>query len=680
MMTNTFGNCLSRGILLCLFAGHFVHMATAQDLWKEGVVRDFHFTFSSTNFWAKLEATATNENEIVADLVVDGITYTNVGIRMRSSSSSLPPGLKKPFNVKLNHVVEGQDLYGFSTLNLNNGAVDPTLTRETIGYRILREYMPAPRTAYIRLHFNEVYWGLYLLVEQPNRDFLEDWFSSNDGTRYKADRPGAAAVNTSRLRWFGPDTNSYITRYEAKTPTHTNAWTDLIDVIDTLNNEPAATFKAEIEQLINVDRALWYFAIMNLIINSDDCMGAGHNYYMYFDEADGRMNLIPWDLNEAFGVHGPSTAPWTYDVLKNAGKANYPLVSKFLGVPEWRELYFAHYRTAMNRWMNWANVIGPLNDQYQDLIRDDVAADTNLLYPAYFDPSFPGRVFLTFHWAHGLKEVVENREAFLRTHADLTKQEPQISNVTPLKESVAPGEAFWVTAVVTGAVAIQTVELRSSVSGVFDATVMHDDGLHNDGAAGDGLYGGFFTAADSFRIMRYYVHASDTSGTVQVSPPEAEHQCYSFRVGRGEPAGPIHINELMADNETTQLNEFGIYPDWFELYNAGTNTVDLSGYTITDNFDIPAKWTVPMGTTLAAGAHLLIWADGNSVTNTLALDTNFKLGKGGDELALFNPKGVLLDAVVFDEMSEDFSLGVWPDGGSTLYDMAVPTPGTTNRR
>ena len=83
-------------------------------------------------------------------------------------------------------------------------------------------------------------------------------------------------------------------------------WTDLVNMIDKLNNTPSGTFKAEAERVINIDRALWNLALHNLLINSDDYMGAGHNYYMYFDPTDGRMNMLPWDMNEAFGVRLPA--------------------------------------------------------------------------------------------------------------------------------------------------------------------------------------------------------------------------------------------------------------------------------------------------------------------------------------------------------------------------------------
>ena len=87
---------------------------------------------------------------------------------------------------------------------------------------------------------------------------------------------------------------------------------------------------------------------------------------------------------------------------------------------------------------------------------------------------------------------------------------------------------FWVTARVTGAPAIRDVALRFTTVGAFDSSRMYDDGAHRDGAAGDGIYGGSFPAGAPLRTMRYYVHATDIAGTVQVHPLEAEHTFFWF--------------------------------------------------------------------------------------------------------------------------------------------------------
>ena len=661
--------------------------ANAQDLWDQNVTRDFYFTFTQPTYWQDLLNTRTTGVDISADLTVDGVLYANVGIRIRSSSSSLVAGNKLPFNLTLDSFVPGQDLYGFDTLNLNNGAVDPTLTRETLSYHVMRNYMPAPRTNYFRLHLNGTYWGLYILVEQPDKAFLRHWFTSEEGTRYKGDRPGGAAVGTSRLNWLGSTHSLYFNSYEAKTPTHPNVWADLVNMIDKLNNTPSGTFKAEAERVINVDRALWNLALHNLLINSDDYMGAGHNYYMYFDPTDGRMNMLPWDLNESFGVHGPSTNPWNYSVLTNATNTSYPLVQRLLSVPEWREQYYAHYRTAMRAWMDWTNVLGPLNAQFQNRIRADVLADPNLLYPAYFNPSFAGRVFLSFHYVHGLQEVALARRTYLQSQTHLTKPEPQISQVTPLQTTVAPGQAFWVTALVTGTPAIARVELRASVAGIFVANQMFDDGQHNDGGAGDGVYGASFPAGGPLQLNRYYVHATDTSNTVQVFPLEAEHHFLSVRSSPGPAVGPIRINELLADNVAVDRDEVGDYDDWVELHNTGSTPYDVGGHYLSDDPALPAKWKFPVNTIIPAGSYIRVWCDNEPTEGPL--HATFKLEKNGEFVVLSDTDANarrFLDGVEFPEQKADRSYGRVPDGGADFFFEYTPSanaplvsPGFFNR-
>lgn len=54
---------------------------------------------------------------------------------------------------------------------------------------------------------------------------------------------------------------------------------------------------------LNVDNVLKYLAIQTFIYNHDGLTGTvSHNYYLY--EENGKLNLIPWDMNEAFTVSG----------------------------------------------------------------------------------------------------------------------------------------------------------------------------------------------------------------------------------------------------------------------------------------------------------------------------------------------------------------------------------------
>ncbi len=49
-----------------------------------------------------------------------------------------------------------------------------------------------------------------------------------------------------------------------------------------------------------MDEVLRYFVVHNFVVNGDSYTGSMiHNYYLY--EQDGKLSMIPWDYNLAFG-------------------------------------------------------------------------------------------------------------------------------------------------------------------------------------------------------------------------------------------------------------------------------------------------------------------------------------------------------------------------------------------
>lgn len=146
----------------------------------------------------------------------------------------------------------------------------------------------------------------------------------------------------------------------------------------------------------------------------------------------------------------------------------------------------------------------------------------------------------------------------------------------------------------------------------------------------------------------------------------------------------IVINEWMADNSHTLANPLnGKFDDWFELYNYGTNTVDLGGYYLTGTLTNKTKCLIPNTHQylVPPKGFFLVWADNNSgsnATNRPDLHVNFKLGKSGDNIGLFAPDGTTIDAFSFGAQATDVSEGRYPDGGPALFFMPAPTPLTNN--
>lgn len=141
----------------------------------------------------------------------------------------------------------------------------------------------------------------------------------------------------------------------------------------------------------------------------------------------------------------------------------------------------------------------------------------------------------------------------------------------------------------------------------------------------------------------------------------------------GAPA-TLTINEFLADNESVIADQDGEFDDWIELYNFGQDTVDLAGFTLTDDRTQPMRYTFP-DTSLAPNGYLIVWADGDP--NQDGLHADFGLSAGGEEIFLYDVQGQPLDSVVFAAQAEDTASGRLPNG-SGAFQQVKPTPGAAN--
>lgn len=149
------------------------------------------------------------------------------------------------------------------------------------------------------------------------------------------------------------------------------------------------------------------------------------------------------------------------------------------------------------------------------------------------------------------------------------------------------------------------------------------------------------------------------------------------------PAVNVFINEFMAQNQSTLADPAdGDWDDWIELYNAGTTTVDLTGFFLTDNLTNKTAFTIPPGYPIPAGGFLLVWADNETDQNIAPntdLHADFALSRTGEQIGLYSPDGSLVDGFSFTTQTNDISLGRFPDGadGQLVY-FEEPSPREPN--
>ncbi|MGE7684985.1 CotH kinase family protein [Peribacillus simplex] len=233
------------------------------------------------------------EKEIVnADVTIDGETVKNVGFRTKGNLSlnsvvQMGDSDRYSWKIDFDYYQEDQDLHGLKKLALNNNYSDPTYMREYLSYELMDKMgIATPGHSYMYVTINGKEWGLYLGVEAIEETFLSTNFTDGTGDLYYPDGTG------SDLKWISDDIDDY-TGINLKTNDHSDQ-SAMIKMIDAINNG------GNVEEVLDVDEMLRYFAANTALVNLDHYQGdKKHNYYLY--EENGVFSILPWDYNMSFG-------------------------------------------------------------------------------------------------------------------------------------------------------------------------------------------------------------------------------------------------------------------------------------------------------------------------------------------------------------------------------------------
>lgn len=275
---------------------------------------------------------------VPADVEVDGETYPQVGIKLMGNAAATKKSLRVDFLE-----FQGRRFHGLKRINLRNMAGDPTLVREALAYKLMRDAsVPASRTSFVWVCINDQGCGLHTLVEQVDKKFLEDRFDGDDfGNLYKVERGGT-------LVYKGDATADYpeLIVYEKKTNAAEDDFSDLFGLMRVLSD--AGPLEAQLPTVLDVDGFLTAMAVNTWLSNLNSYPGTGDNMYLYRD-SDGIFHYIPWDMNQAFGNYHPNPASACYHTTQEmieldpdatvCDPGNRPLVESVLAVPAFADSY-----------------------------------------------------------------------------------------------------------------------------------------------------------------------------------------------------------------------------------------------------------------------------------------------------------------------------------------------------
>ncbi len=143
----------------------------------------------------------------------------------------------------------------------------------------------------------------------------------------------------------------------------------------------------------------------------------------------------------------------------------------------------------------------------------------------------------------------------------------------------------------------------------------------------------------------------------------------------GEHLIELSINEIMADNVTSYVDDDGGTPDWIELHNASDIDIDIEGFAVSDDFEEPLKSRISGSLVVPSGGFALLFANDGNGAGELA----FGLDSDGEELGLYTPEGQAIDLLEFGPQVQDMALARVEDGVEGEWEYVFGgTPGESN--
>ena len=135
----------------------------------------------------------------------------------------------------------------------------------------------------------------------------------------------------------------------------------------------------------------------------------------------------------------------------------------------------------------------------------------------------------------------------------------------------------------------------------------------------------------------------------------------------------IVINEILPENRGNFINKNGEYSGYIEIINNGSSSVNLSGYSLSNDESVSFKWQIP-NTTIGSGEVLLVYTSGKSRTEG-EYSTSFKLRNKSGVVILTNNKGKVIDKVKYDNIGNGVA---YIREGKTFNVSSAISPGYLN--
>ncbi|HQU99680.1 MAG TPA: CotH kinase family protein, partial [Bacteroidia bacterium] len=506
-----------------------------------------------------------------------------------------------------------------------------------------------------------------------DENYIQLRYNNNWGNLYKCLYP-------ADLENLGTNANAYkLTAqgrrvYELKTNTVQDNYTDLKNFVQALHAPATTNYQYNLEKQFNVNSFLRTYAFDVITGNWDNYAGNTNNYYLYNDWQTGKINYLPYDVDNTYGIDWLGKDWGTRNVYNwPVNSANKYLITKLMAYPDYA-----------NRFTFYLNqiVAGAGSFAFQQTFIDNIKTqiETYVINDTYYTLDY-GYTFGDFinsytqaiggHVDYGLKPYISTRNAQAVSQMQVNQVAPIISEKRHYPFRPVAGDTVFIKALVEDELTVvnPVLNYRYGQTATWLTTNMFDDGLHNDDASGDNIFGVALNPVSTKDTLYYYITCTDANNLTGREP-----RLYSDTLIIETPWA-VSINEFMADNANVIADNYGEYDDWIELYNAGTTIVNQQLF-LTDDFLKPDKWRI---TTPIANGFQIFWADDDEQQGSN--HASFKLNATADKIAITEYTGKdfrFIDSLSYGVQTTNVSMGCYPDGAKPIVTLASVTPMFSN--
>ena len=236
--------------------------------------------------------------------VIDGDAANNVGLRVKGKTDlgnvREESRERMSFRLEFDHYQLGETWHGLDKLDLNNLIQDATCMKEYLTYSLMRGFgVPSPLASYAKVTLNGEEIGLYLAVEGVEDSFISRNYGGGHAMLYKPENTesteDARVIEAVKLKYTGDDPENYEALFvNAGTEPEPGDRKRLISLLKTLNKYE------DLDQILDTEEVIRYFVVHNFTVSDDSYTGNTVGNYILL-ERDGRLAMLPWDYNTAYG-------------------------------------------------------------------------------------------------------------------------------------------------------------------------------------------------------------------------------------------------------------------------------------------------------------------------------------------------------------------------------------------